>query len=63
MPSIMRDVAYSSIAELTWLVFLSTDMAPLSLFLVELVVARYARSWTSDTPWLDRNQLQGVDLA
>jgi hypothetical protein len=40
MPSIMRDVVYFSISELTWLVFLSTDMVPLSLFLVELVVAR-----------------------
>jgi hypothetical protein len=43
MPSIMRDVAYFSIAELTWLVILSTDMVPLSLFLIELVVARWPR--------------------
>ena len=50
MPSIMRDAAHSSIAVVTWLGFLSTNMAPLSLVLVELVVAAYARSLTSDTP-------------
>ena len=69
MPSIMRDAAHSSIAVVTWLGFLSTNMAPLSsitvvtwlgflstnmaplsLVLVELVVAAYARAWTSDTP-------------
>ena len=36
--SIMRDVVHSSIAVVTWLGFLSTNMAPLSLVLVELVV-------------------------
>ena len=58
--SIMRDVVHSSIAVVTWLGFLSTNMAPLSLVLVELVVATYARSWTSDTHRFDWNLLLGL---
>ena len=60
MPSIMRDAAHSSIAVVTWLGFLSTNMVPLSLVLVELVVPTYALSWTSDTPRFDRNRLLGL---